>query len=169
MYEFRYQTLTLLWRRSLSYRNQSIDLKCKSMDWFLYDRDFRHERVKGLVLNMEISNQSLIFQIQLVDCLIETSPRSVLSASIGELLDSKKFLRFYFLTERFFATVAWYFQSIRKTRKYEFTVVKIRSITNLKIKSISYPILIKAATINLYQKFFWRQQLIINLTLPNTS
>ena len=51
----------------------------------------------------------------------------------------------------------------------EFTVAKIRSITNLKIKSISYPILIKAATINLYQKFFWRQQLIINLTLPNTS
>ena len=31
--------------RSLSYRNQSIDLICKSMDWFLYDRDLRHERV----------------------------------------------------------------------------------------------------------------------------
>ena len=29
-----------------SYRNQSIGLLCKSMDWFLYDRDFRHERVK---------------------------------------------------------------------------------------------------------------------------
>ena len=28
---------------SLSYRNQSIDLFCKSMDWFIYDRDFRHE------------------------------------------------------------------------------------------------------------------------------
>ena len=26
---------------SLSYRNQSIDLFCKSMDWFLYDRDLR--------------------------------------------------------------------------------------------------------------------------------
>ena len=25
------------WRRPLSYRNQSIDLLCKSMDWFLYD------------------------------------------------------------------------------------------------------------------------------------
>ena len=37
--------LTLLWRTFLSYRNQSIDLLCKSMDWFLYDRDFRHERV----------------------------------------------------------------------------------------------------------------------------
>ena len=24
------------------------DLLCKSMDWFLYDRDLRHERVNGL-------------------------------------------------------------------------------------------------------------------------
>ena len=32
-------------RRSLSYRNQSIDLQSKSMDWFLYHRDLRHERV----------------------------------------------------------------------------------------------------------------------------
>ena len=30
----------------LSYRNQSIDLLCKSMDWFLYDNGLRHERVK---------------------------------------------------------------------------------------------------------------------------
>ena len=37
--------LTLWWWRSLSYRNQSIDLLCKSMDWFLYNRDFRHEKV----------------------------------------------------------------------------------------------------------------------------
>ena len=26
----------------LSYRNQSIDLLCKSMDWFLYDMDLCH-------------------------------------------------------------------------------------------------------------------------------
>ena len=38
--------LTLLWRRSLPYRNQSIDLHCKSMNWFLYDRNLRHETVK---------------------------------------------------------------------------------------------------------------------------
>ena len=37
--------LTFSWRRSLSYRNQSIDLQSKSMDWFLYDRDLRHEKV----------------------------------------------------------------------------------------------------------------------------
>ena len=29
----------------LPYRNRSIDLQSKSMDWFLYDRDLRHERV----------------------------------------------------------------------------------------------------------------------------
>ena len=38
-------SLTLSWRRPFSYRNQSIDSLCKSMDWFLYDNDLRHERV----------------------------------------------------------------------------------------------------------------------------
>ena len=45
---FRWNRLTLSWRRSLSYRNQSIDLQSKSMDRFLYDRDLRHERVNVL-------------------------------------------------------------------------------------------------------------------------
>ena len=40
------KSLTLSWRRSLSYRNQSIDLLNTSMDWFLYDNGPRHERVK---------------------------------------------------------------------------------------------------------------------------
>ena len=41
--------LTLLWQGPLpfSYRNQSIDLQSKSMDWFLYDNSLRHERVKS--------------------------------------------------------------------------------------------------------------------------
>ena len=30
----------------LPYRNQSIDLQSKSMDWFLYDKDLCPERVK---------------------------------------------------------------------------------------------------------------------------
>ena len=42
-----YSPLTLSWRRLLSYRNQSIDLLRKSMDWFLYDNGLRHERVKS--------------------------------------------------------------------------------------------------------------------------
>ena len=28
-----------------THRNQSIDLLRKSMDWFIYDKDLRHERV----------------------------------------------------------------------------------------------------------------------------
>ena len=43
---FPLTTLTLSWRRPLSYRNQSIDLRSKSMDRFLYDNGLRHERVK---------------------------------------------------------------------------------------------------------------------------
>ena len=42
------QYLTLSWRRPISYRNQSIDLLRKSMDWFLYDIGLRHERVKKI-------------------------------------------------------------------------------------------------------------------------
>ena len=40
--------LTLSWRRPLSYMNQFIGLKSKSMDCFLYDRGLLHERVKGV-------------------------------------------------------------------------------------------------------------------------
>ena len=50
------RSLTLSWRRSLSYRNQSIDLQSKSMDWVLYDRDLRHERV----------NKPLMFHFSLI-------------------------------------------------------------------------------------------------------
>ena len=39
-------SLTLSRRRPLSYRNQSIDLRSKSMGWFLHDNGLRHERVK---------------------------------------------------------------------------------------------------------------------------
>ena len=39
--------LILSWRRPLSYRNQSIDLLRKSMDWFLHDNGLRHERVNA--------------------------------------------------------------------------------------------------------------------------
>ena len=42
--------LYLSWRRPISYRNQSIDLLRKSMDWFLYDIGLRHERVKRKIV-----------------------------------------------------------------------------------------------------------------------
>ena len=35
------------WWGSLSYRNKPTDLHSESLDWFLYDRDPRHERVKS--------------------------------------------------------------------------------------------------------------------------
>ena len=41
-------TLTLSCRRPLLYRNQFIYLPWKSLDWFLYDEDLRHERVREL-------------------------------------------------------------------------------------------------------------------------
>ena len=41
----RHISLTLSWRRPLSYRNQSIDFQSRSMDWFLYDNGLHHERV----------------------------------------------------------------------------------------------------------------------------
>ena len=40
---------TLSWRRPLSYRNQSIDVLFKSMDWFLYYNGLRHESVNCYV------------------------------------------------------------------------------------------------------------------------
>ena len=41
--------LTHSWWRPLSCRNQSIDLRSRSMDWFLYDNGLRHERVKNTI------------------------------------------------------------------------------------------------------------------------
>ena len=41
----------------LSYRNQSIDLRSKSIDWFPYDNGRRHERVKekqGIMLHIKL-------------------------------------------------------------------------------------------------------------------
>ena len=50
MYDLKMSFLPLSWQRSLSYRNQSIDLLSKSLDWFLYDKDLRHERVSWLIM-----------------------------------------------------------------------------------------------------------------------
>ena len=51
--------LTLSWRRSLSYRSKSTDLLSNSMDWFLYDRDLRDER-----LNRRIWKTTILFLFQ---------------------------------------------------------------------------------------------------------
>ena len=49
-FSFSHICLTLSWRRPLSYRNQSIDLLCKSVDWFLYENGLRHERLNIFIL-----------------------------------------------------------------------------------------------------------------------
>ena len=46
--------LTLSGWRSLSYRNQCIDLQGKLMNCFLYDKNLRHERVNKTILNKTI-------------------------------------------------------------------------------------------------------------------
>ena len=51
--------LTLSRRRPLSYRNQSINLLCKSMDWFLYDNGLRLERVKRRLHKMVKGTQTI--------------------------------------------------------------------------------------------------------------
>ena len=54
--------LTLSWRRPLSYRNQSIDLLPKSMDWFLYDNGLHHERANLFEKRWQIL-ALLVFQL----------------------------------------------------------------------------------------------------------
>ena len=45
---------------SLSHRNQSIDLLCKLIDWFLYEKDIDHERVKKLLLAAKLITSTFI-------------------------------------------------------------------------------------------------------------
>ena len=54
-------SLTLSWRRPLSYRNYSTDLICKWMGWFLYDNGLPHERVKSINNYLTVSNWSLYY------------------------------------------------------------------------------------------------------------
>ena len=50
---------------SVPYRNQPIDLLYKLMDWFLYDRDLRHERLDDLKLVIsDQRRQTKIFLLQ---------------------------------------------------------------------------------------------------------
>ena len=52
---------TVSWRRALSYRNQSIDLLPKLMNWLLYNKTLRHERLIRLLwlimIKMEVETK----------------------------------------------------------------------------------------------------------------
>ena len=71
-----WKCLTLSWRRPLSYRNQFIDLLCKSVDWFLYDRGLRHKRV-----NVVLTNRDEVIQQYFKSGLSSNETLSVLSAN----------------------------------------------------------------------------------------
>lgn len=45
--ESKQANLTFSWGKSLSYRNQAINLQSKSMGSFLYDSNLRHERINA--------------------------------------------------------------------------------------------------------------------------
>ena len=59
------KSLTLSWQRSLSYRNQSIELLFKSMDRFLNDRDLRHKRVNIFMVRLGNSIGECLLMTQL--------------------------------------------------------------------------------------------------------
>ena len=59
--------LTHSWRRSLSYRNQSIDLQTKSMDSFLYNRDLRRERFNVCSSFIRVSLNKLAFSLTYIN------------------------------------------------------------------------------------------------------
>ena len=55
--------LTLSWRRSLSYRNQSTDLQSNSLDRFLYDSDLRHKRGNQFLILPSVRNCRVVFSL----------------------------------------------------------------------------------------------------------
>ena len=67
--------LTLSWRRQLSYRNQSIDLRSKSMDWFLYDSGLRHERFN--IWPYKLQTFQLIHSTFILITILGRSPQEV--------------------------------------------------------------------------------------------
>ena len=110
--------LTISGRRPLSYRNHSIDLLCKSVDWFPYDNGPCHERVKlsfrsivGLLmasnedLNMKAKKARtflyflfLIFYLQYI--LVGIQPSNVESLGTTQLRDCRQVT--FIILNRFF-------------------------------------------------------------------
>ena len=92
-----HNSLTLSWRRPLSYRNQSVDLRSKSMGWFLYDNGLHHEMVKRYGHNMTM--HSALFWAETLDTGIHNIFGSLLQEWKNDRLYdpvSRTFLGFYF-------------------------------------------------------------------------
>ena len=75
-------SLTFSLRRSLLYRNRCVDLLSKSTDWFLYDRDPRHERVKQFnIILQSFCHNSKIIGLPRVSCSLECPRRRYASSN----------------------------------------------------------------------------------------
>ena len=99
--------LTLSWRKPILYRNQSIDLRSKSMDWFLYDIGLRHERVKQCFENHDLRPYSHLFSSNDASSYTYAKERlpkekhSWWKSSIVIFRFGKKFLYWYFCVKKF--------------------------------------------------------------------
>ena len=76
-----WNVLTLSCWRFLSCRNQSIDLLCKSMHWFLYGRDRCCERVK----DTQMSSLLWLYVIILSRTNFRVNPHSIVCLNVNEL------------------------------------------------------------------------------------
>ena len=81
--------LTSSWRRLLSYRNQSIDLPSKSMDWFLYDNGLRHEKVNKY--SSEKENHKEIWETTVI---VWTKGRMSVKSVSDTYCSQRKYLQF---------------------------------------------------------------------------
>ena len=82
-------TLTLSWRKTLSYRNQSIYFLCRSMEWFLHDRDLYPESVQDIRTISEICPKLIITlkkSVKFLTCLIENHLLCLNKWSLNTLL-----------------------------------------------------------------------------------
>ena len=100
-------SLTLSWWWSPSYRKQSIDFQSKPVDWFLYDRDLRHEIVKTTIFNYIAILKLHLWNI-LEQQYIHRSTKMVLSTKFHEKLERylwSNFITFIFSCK---SKVAWW-------------------------------------------------------------
>ena len=103
----RIMELILSWRRPLSYRNQSFDLRSKSMDWFLYDKGLRHERANWLCKHMKKVRSSQPC-ISINFCKVQVLPCEYRSLPLGQLSSNN------FIINSFIVNKIW---ALKKTEK----------------------------------------------------
>ena len=81
----------LSWRRSLSYRNQSIHLFCESMNWFLYDKNLLHERVNLNMYKWSFTIKSCVLSWNYQSLTFNNIPVAQVNQKyLGMLLDNRR-------------------------------------------------------------------------------